>query len=141
MFPISLLIATPLAKPQLGGKCRRGKISCYSLVTRNCRGRKIQQRKVKIGSTFRSATFFRLVEIRLKLGVHGTIFSAREENALEFFPHQRIGEFPNRAAFPSRCLLQEENSAFLLRKSVLFRYQTVSVPLFEVFIQYTCAME
>ena len=47
---------------------------------------------------------------------------------LSFFPHKRIGEFPNRAAFPSRCLLQEENSAFLLRKSVLFRYQTVSFP-------------
>ena len=33
---------------------------------------------------------------------------------LSSFPHQLIGEVPNRAAFPSHCLLQEENSTFLI---------------------------
>ena len=84
-----------------------------------------------------SICFF-FTHVSLKVGVHKTTFSAREENALEFFPHQRIGEFPNRAAFPLRCLLQEENSAFSLRKSVLFCYQTVSFPLSE-FLYHTRA--
>ena len=45
---------------------------------------------------------------------------------LSFYP-------PNRAAFPSCFLLQEEISALLLKKSVLLRYQTVRFLFFEFY--------
>ena len=42
-----------------------------------------------------------------------------------FFAYQRIGEFPDKAAFLLYCLLQEGNSTLLTRKLVLFQNETV----------------